>query len=222
MAGSPPSRLYERMGKSEGVRRSISMSRSGGSAPCTWLTRARTSWSAYAMSVAGEKLIDNSLAPRIECDCTRVTPGTTLTASSSGRVTLNTTWRAPRLDLGDGIAPGAALHGARARHPARVDDEDLEPVPVRDQGGERHGDRPRALGRHDSADHRLADPERACRAAQLGADGHGARRRIEGGGDPGHTPLPQPAAATVRHDGNGVAAGNLRRVGGRHAEQDLG
>ena len=50
------------------------------------------------MSVVGEKVIDSSLAPLMECDWTRVTPGTTLTASSRGRVTLNTTCRAPRLD----------------------------------------------------------------------------------------------------------------------------
>ncbi len=50
------------------------------------------------MSVPGVKLIAISLAPRIECDRTRVTPGTTLTASSSGRVMLNTTCRAPRVD----------------------------------------------------------------------------------------------------------------------------
>ena len=46
----------------------------------------------------GVKVIATSLAPRIDCDWTRVTPGTTLTASSSGRVTLKTTWRAPRVE----------------------------------------------------------------------------------------------------------------------------
>ena len=50
------------------------------------------------MSVRGAKVTATSLAPRIECDCTRVTPGTMLTASSSGRVTLKTTCRAPRVE----------------------------------------------------------------------------------------------------------------------------
>ncbi len=50
------------------------------------------------MSVPGAKLMATSLAPRIECDRTRVTPGTTLTASSSGRVMLNTTCRAPSVE----------------------------------------------------------------------------------------------------------------------------
>ena len=50
------------------------------------------------MSVRGPKVMATSLAPRIECDCTRVTPGTTLTASSSGRVRLKTTCRAPRVE----------------------------------------------------------------------------------------------------------------------------
>jgi hypothetical protein len=50
------------------------------------------------MSVRGANVIWISAAPRIEWDRTRVTPGTTLTASSSGRVTLNTIWRAPRLE----------------------------------------------------------------------------------------------------------------------------
>ena len=50
------------------------------------------------MSVRGANVIEISLAPRIECDRTRVTPGTTLTASSSERVMLKTTWRAPRVE----------------------------------------------------------------------------------------------------------------------------
>ena len=50
------------------------------------------------MSVLGANVIAISLAPRIECDRTRVTPGTMLTASSSGRVTLKTTCRAPRVE----------------------------------------------------------------------------------------------------------------------------
>ena len=47
------------------------------------------------MSVRGANVIFVSLPPRIERDCTRVTPGTMLTASSIGRVMLNSTWRAP-------------------------------------------------------------------------------------------------------------------------------
>ena len=50
------------------------------------------------MSVRGANVMAISLAPRMECDCTRVTPGTTLTASSRGRVTLNTTCRAPSVE----------------------------------------------------------------------------------------------------------------------------
>src|SRR5439155_17793525 len=50
------------------------MPTSGGSAPLTWFTRARTSCRAYVMSVPGAKVIAISLAPRIECDRTRVTP----------------------------------------------------------------------------------------------------------------------------------------------------
>ncbi len=50
------------------------------------------------MSVRGAKVMATSLAPRIEWDCTRVTPGTTLTASSRGRVMLNTTCRAPSVE----------------------------------------------------------------------------------------------------------------------------
>ena len=61
----------------------------------TWLTRACTCCSAKVMSVFGANVMFVSLPPRIERDCTRVTPGTMLIASSIGRVMLNTTWRAP-------------------------------------------------------------------------------------------------------------------------------
>ncbi len=47
------------------------------------------------MSVLGENHIEISLAPRMDFERTRSTPGTTLTASSMGRVMLKTTWRAP-------------------------------------------------------------------------------------------------------------------------------
>ena len=47
------------------------------------------------MSVFGANVTLISAAPRIDRDCTRVTPGTMLTASSIGRVTLNSTCRAP-------------------------------------------------------------------------------------------------------------------------------
>jgi len=50
------------------------------------------------MSVRGTNVIWISAAPRIVCERTRVTPGTTLIASSSGRVTLKTTCRAPRVE----------------------------------------------------------------------------------------------------------------------------
>ena len=47
------------------------------------------------MSVLGANVTFVSLPPRIDRDCTRVTPGTMLTASSIGRVMLNSTCRAP-------------------------------------------------------------------------------------------------------------------------------
>ncbi len=47
------------------------------------------------MSVLGANVTLISAPPRIERERTRRTPGTTLTASSIGRVTLNSTWRAP-------------------------------------------------------------------------------------------------------------------------------
>ena len=50
------------------------------------------------MSVVGANVMFVSLPPRIERDCTRVTPGTMLTASSIGRVMLNSTCRAPSDD----------------------------------------------------------------------------------------------------------------------------
>ncbi len=50
------------------------------------------------MSVPEAKVIEISVAPRIVCDRTRVTPGTMLTVSSRGRVTLKTTCRAPRVE----------------------------------------------------------------------------------------------------------------------------
>ena len=95
VAGSPPSRLYERIGKTDGVSRSISMSRFAGRSLRAWLTRACTCCSATIMSVDGENVTFVSLPPRIDRDCTRVTPGMMLIASSIGRVMLNSTWRAP-------------------------------------------------------------------------------------------------------------------------------
>ena len=50
------------------------------------------------MSVFSENVMFVSLPPRITRDCTRVTPGTMLTASSIGRVTPKSTWRAPNAD----------------------------------------------------------------------------------------------------------------------------
>ena len=47
------------------------------------------------MSVDSVNVMFTSLAPRIERDFTRSTPGTMLTASSIGRVTAKTTCRAP-------------------------------------------------------------------------------------------------------------------------------
>ena len=95
VVGSPPSRLYETIGNSAGDSRSISMSSPAGRSPRSSFTRAWTCCSAYAMSVRSANVTEISLAPRMDRDCTRVTPGTTLTASSMGCVTANTTWRAP-------------------------------------------------------------------------------------------------------------------------------
>jgi hypothetical protein len=83
------------MGKSDGVMRSISMSRPCGRSLATWFTRACTCCSATTISVRGASVTVVSLPPRIDRDCTRVTPGTMLTASSIGRVMLNSTGRAP-------------------------------------------------------------------------------------------------------------------------------
>ena len=47
------------------------------------------------MSMFGANVTLTSVPPRIDRDWTRITPGTTLTASSSGRVMPNNTWRAP-------------------------------------------------------------------------------------------------------------------------------
>jgi hypothetical protein len=98
VAGSPPSRLYEMMGNSDGERRSTWTSSPGGSVEVTWFTRACACWSANAMSVFGANVAEISLAPRMDLDCTRVTPGITLIASSIGCVIANTTWRAPSAD----------------------------------------------------------------------------------------------------------------------------
>ncbi len=50
------------------------------------------------MSVPDAKVMEISVAPRIVWERTRVTPGTMLTASSNGRVTLNTICRAPSVE----------------------------------------------------------------------------------------------------------------------------
>ena len=50
------------------------------------------------MSVPEANVIEISVAPRIVCERTRATPGTMLTASSSGRATLNTICRAPSVE----------------------------------------------------------------------------------------------------------------------------
>src|SRR6185295_14943173 len=94
VAGSPPSRLYERMGNRDGVSRSITMSRSGGRSARASFTRSWTSCSAYRMSVPDVNVMFISDAPRMDRDVTLMTPGTMLMASSMGRVMLNTTWRA--------------------------------------------------------------------------------------------------------------------------------
>ena len=83
------------MGNTDGVSRSTSNSTSLGSCALAWFTRACTRCRASCMSLLGAKYTWISLAPRMEREVTRCTPGTMLTASSMGRVTLKTTWRAP-------------------------------------------------------------------------------------------------------------------------------
>ncbi len=95
VGGSPPSRLYDSIGKSDGVMRSTSISSPAGSSPMTRFTRACVCSSADCMSVSSANVMFTSVPPRMARDCTRVTPATTLTASSMGRVMLNSTCRAP-------------------------------------------------------------------------------------------------------------------------------
>src|SRR5256885_517234 len=108
------------------------------------------------MSVLGANVIAISLAPRIECDRTRVTPGTMLTASSKGPVTLKTTCPAPGVE------------------PRRVHDEHLVAAARRHEGLDGHGHGARVHGRHDSPEHRFADAERPCRPGDPGSHRHGA------------------------------------------------
>ena len=79
------------IGKTEGVCRSVIVVVPTGSCAPTSAIRARTSFSAWIMSVPGAKSIDSSEAPRTDFDRTRITPRTMLTASSIGRVTATST-----------------------------------------------------------------------------------------------------------------------------------
>src|SRR5437879_13130631 len=102
VAGSPPSTLYDRIGKSDGVIRSTWMVTPAGRSGTIWSTRARTSWSALTISVVGEKSTLISVPPRLVRDLTRVTPGTLVTASSMGRDT-----RSEERRVGKGARIGA-------------------------------------------------------------------------------------------------------------------
>ena len=66
------------IGKTEGVCRSVIVVVPGGSWAPTSAIRARTSFSAWIMSVPGAKSIDSSAAPRTDFDRTRTTPSTML------------------------------------------------------------------------------------------------------------------------------------------------
>ncbi len=79
------------IGKTEGVCRSVIVLVPGGSCAPTSAMRARTSLSAWIMSVPGAKSMDSSAAPRTDLERTRTTPSTMLTASSIGRVTATST-----------------------------------------------------------------------------------------------------------------------------------
>ena len=76
-------------GKIAGVMRSTWTSAPVGSSPVTSATRFWTCWSATIMSADGSNCAEISAAPRILRERTRRIPGTLITASSTGRVTVS-------------------------------------------------------------------------------------------------------------------------------------
>jgi hypothetical protein len=76
-------------GKIAGVMRSTWICESIGKSPVTSATRFCTCCSATIMSVDAANCAEISAAPRMLRDRTRLMPGTLITASSSGRVTVN-------------------------------------------------------------------------------------------------------------------------------------
>ena len=79
------------IGKTDGVCRSMIELVPGGNCEPTSAIRARTSLSAWIMSVPGAKSTESCAAPRTDLERTRITPNTMLTASSIGRVTATST-----------------------------------------------------------------------------------------------------------------------------------
>ena len=75
----------------DGVCRSVIEVVPGGSCAPTSAIRARMSFNAWIMSVLGSKSMSSCAAPRTDLERTRLTPRTTLTASSMGRVTATST-----------------------------------------------------------------------------------------------------------------------------------
>ncbi len=95
------------IGNTEGVCRSVIVVVPGGSCAPTSAMRARTSLSAWIMSVPGAKSISSCAAPRTDLDRTRSTPSTMPTTSSIGRVTATSTSLTARPgDLRDDDDPG--------------------------------------------------------------------------------------------------------------------
>src|SRR5205809_1110422 len=119
------------------------------------------------MSVPDANVIETSVAPRIVCERTRVTPDTMLTASSSGRVMLNTICRAPSVepfeDFRAGLRSGADDHRTGVGHASGVHDENSKALAFRHERFDRNSDRVRVHACDDASKHRFTDPEDARR-----------------------------------------------------------
>ena len=83
----PPTRLYERIGKSAGVTFWVSVSTPGGRFPRASAAAASTSCSARHMSVPSANCSESSAAPRMMRARSRRSPRTVASDSSSGRTT---------------------------------------------------------------------------------------------------------------------------------------
>ena len=90
--GSAPSTDTVKTGNDVGVIRSATSVVPAGSSPRTSASLACTSCSAVTISLDGSNCSEISTAPRMVLERTRCTPSTGASASSSGRVTLSSTW----------------------------------------------------------------------------------------------------------------------------------